>query len=75
MTYSAGTVNPSNIYQVCDPARSTTNWSNRSSYWQTNTCRPLGLCGGGACLGMECDENADCHSECLDGQLVCAEPF
>lgn len=75
VTYSAGTVNSSNICLECDPARSTTSWSNRYSFWQTNTCRPLGLCGGGACLGMACDENADCHSECLNGQLVCAGPF
>lgn len=76
VTYSANTVNPSNDCQVCDPARSTTNWSNRDSYEFSYTCkRAIESCFVGPCGGNWCDMNSDCTTHCLNGQEVCKRSF
>ncbi len=72
VNYSSGATNPYNSCQVCDPARSTTSWSNRDSYVQTNFCKPTTReCISGPCAGNWCYENSDCSSVCRNGQLVC----
>lgn len=74
VTYSAGTVNPNNNCQVCDPARSTTSWSNRDSYVQTYACKTtFRECMAGPCAGIAgmCTTSADCTAGCWNGQLVC----
>jgi hypothetical protein len=72
VTYSAGTVNPSNTCQVCDPARSTTSWSNRDSLVINYNCKEnFEVCLDGPCGGNWCDSDAYCSARCVGGQEVC----
>src|SRR6201999_4180176 len=52
--YSAGTVNPANPCQVCNPSSSTTSWSNEpngTTCDDGNACTQFDACLNGVCSG------------------------
>ncbi|MET0388330.1 MAG: hypothetical protein ABW321_20330, partial [Polyangiales bacterium] len=68
--YAANTPNPLNSCSICDPARSTTNWSTKAvgqscedGLYCTDgdTCNGLGLCQGGPL--RSCDDATSCTTD------------
>ncbi len=72
VTYAHGATNPYNSCQVCDVTRSTTSWSNNSTYNGGGYCKSTTRrCIGGPCADSFCSTSSDCTATCVNGAPVC----
>ncbi|MCC7535768.1 MAG: hypothetical protein IT379_06125, partial [Deltaproteobacteria bacterium] len=80
MCVTSGMVNPTNPCQECNPAMSTTAWSNRSGSCEDGDYCTVGeTCSGGTCGGSttrDCDDSIACTTDtCNETANRCDNPI